>query len=202
MYFYHFAWETRGTGIANTVGQKNYANFYERLRYAKSDLKIAHQLAPLEQTYWAELYNIAKHFNSDEADELEAKLLKLIRENAMQNTFCLRRVANMKQARWGGSHQESLAWAREVISVSDYGNPIKIMLLEALLEQYDYILTQDRDEERAKRFLEEVAIQDEVNEYFEELLAINNEKINTTLLFWYEKVGDEERLAILNKKLL
>jgi hypothetical protein len=202
MYFYYFAWETRGTGIANTVGQKNYANFYERLRYAKKDLKTAYKLSPNEQTYWAELYNIAKHFNSEEADELEEKLIQLIRENAMYNVFCVRRVANMKKARWGGSHQESLEWAREVVLASKYGKPIKIMLFEAYLEQYDYILTLDKNEKEAQALLDNQAIQDEVNEYFEELLEnIEDENIYSTLLFWYTKVGDEARLKELHFKL-
>jgi hypothetical protein len=198
MYFYHFAWETRGVGMSNTVGQKNYANFYERLRYAKKDLKIAHELSPKEQTYWGELYNIAKHFNSEEADELEEKLIALIRESAMNNTFCLRRVANMKKARWGGSHQESLEWAREVLQSSQYGNPIKIMLFETYIEQYDYILNLDRDQSAAQTLLETVEIQSELNQYLEELL--NNiekdfEVIANTLLFWYEKVNDDKRLS-------
>jgi len=204
MYFYHFAWETRGTGIANTVGQKNYANFYERLRYAKQDLKIAHKLSPNEQTYWAELYNIAKHFNSEEADELEEKLIQLIREHAMDNVFCLRRVANMKKARWGGSHQESLEWAREVILHSDYGNPIKIIIFETLIEQYNYILTLDRDKKGAQALLDSKEIQYELNQYFEELLE-NMEKdvetISSTLLFWYEKINDQERLKKIHLKL-
>lgn len=198
IYFYHFAWEARGTGIANTVGQKNYATFYERLRYAKKDLKKAHELAPNEQTYWGELYNVAKHFNSDEADELEEKLLKLIRKDAMQNTFCLRCVANMKKARWGGSHQEALEWAREVVATSTHGNPIKIMLFEAYIEQYDYILTLDRNEKEAQALLNKQTVQDELNLYFEELLEnVENESIYATLLFWYEKVNDPKRLKKL-----
>ena len=204
MYFYHFAWETRGTGIANTVGQKNYAAFYERLRYAKKDLKKAHELSDQEQTYWAELYNIAKHFNSEEADELEEKLLERIRNDAMENVFCLRRVANMKRACWGGSHQESLEWAREVVLSTKHGDPMRIMLFEAYVQQYDYVLTLDRDQEGAQALLDNQEVQTELNQYFDELLENMEqdfETISSTLLFWYEKVKDEERLKKLHAKL-
>ena len=149
VYFYNYAWEARGLGLTNTVGQKNYALFYERLRYARVDLKKAYELAPNEQTYWAELYNLVKHFKNKESDKLEDDLYELIKENAMQNPYCIQRVSHMKKARWGGSHEESLEWAREVVSHSSYGDTLKIIIFEALIEQHKYILEYDRDEEKA-----------------------------------------------------
>ncbi|CAA6817086.1 MAG: Unknown protein [uncultured Sulfurovum sp.] len=200
VYFYHFAWEARGLGITNTVGQKNYALFYERLRYAMADLKQAHELSPNEQTYWAELYNLVKHFKSKEADLLQEKLYTLIKENAMQNLYCIQRVSHLNKARWGGSHKESLDWAREVITHNQKGSPIKIIIFEALIEQYNYILKFDRDEEKANAIFKELALQDEVNQYFDELLACiekADDNISTTLMFWYEKVGDAQRIETL-----
>lgn len=199
VYFYHFAWEARGLGITNTVGQKNYALFYERLRYARKDLKKAYELSSTEQTYWGELYNLVKHFKNKESDTLEKELYALIQEHAMQNTFCIERVSHLKKARWGGSHKENLTWAREVVSHTKQGDAMKIIIFEALIEQYHYILEFDRDEERANAVFKEEALQEEVNQYFDELLASieQNSKIASSLLFWYEKVGDEERIKKL-----
>lgn len=204
MYFYHFAWETRGLGMANTVGQQNYAQFYRRLKYALEDLKKAYELSPYEETYWAELYNVVKHFNSDEATALEKKFYGLIQEHAMQNMFCVRRVAYMKQARWGGSHKEGLMWAREVIAHNPENSAVKIMIFEALIEDYHYILEFDKDEERANAIFKDQALQDEVNHYFDTLLAHDATEDNTlsaTLLFWYEKVGDGVRLQRIRESI-
>ena len=195
-YFYHYAWEARGLGLTNSVGQKNYALFYERLRYARADLKKAYELSPNEQTYWAELYNLVKHFKNKDSDHLEEELYERIKKDAMQNPYCVQRVAHMKKARWGGSHEESLAWAREVVSQSAYGNSLKIMLFEALIEQYHFIMEYDRDEERANAIFEDEALQNEVNAYFDEL--VEDERVRETLLFWYGKVGDLARLQKLN----
>jgi len=194
-YFYHYAWEARGLGLTNTVGQKNYALFYERLRYARADLKKAYELKPNEQTYWAELYNLVKHFKNKDSDHLEDELYERIQKDAMQNPYCVERVAHMKKARWGGSHEDSLAWAREVVKHSCYGDSLKIMLFEALIEQYKFIIEYDRDEERANAIFEDKALQDEVNAYFDEL--VEDERVKETLIFWYEKVGDKERLKRL-----
>ena len=198
VYFYHYAWEARGLGITNTVGQQNYALFYERLRYARADLKKAYEYAPNEQTYWAELYNLVKHFKNKDSDTLEDELYQCIKEHAMQNVFCIERVSHMKKARWGGSHKESLDWAREVIFSSSQGDSLRIIIFEVLIEQYKYILEYDRDEEKANAIFQEVALQNEVNQYFEELLNASQE-INKTLLFWYEKVGDHGNSSLNSK---
>jgi hypothetical protein len=99
----------------------------------------------------------------------------------------------MKKARWGGSHKESLDWAREVIASSSQGDGIKIIIFEVLIEQYNYILEYDRDEEKANAIFKEEALKEEINQYFEELLECSDE-VRSTLLFWYEKVGDEIRI--------
>ncbi len=200
VYFYHYAWEARGLGITNTVGQKNYALFYERLRYARTDLKKAYELSSNEQTYWAELYNLVKHFKNKESDHLEDDLYERIKENGMENTYCIERVAHMKKARWGGSHEESLAWAREVITHSSYGDSLKIIIFEVLIEQYEYIIEYDRDEAKANAIFKDEVLKDEVNQYFDEL--VNDAKLSETLLFWYEKVEDEQRLKKLRDNLI
>ncbi|CAA6813690.1 MAG: Unknown protein [uncultured Sulfurovum sp.] len=196
VYFYHYAWEARGLGITNTVGQKNYALFYERLRYAKKDLKKAYELSPNEQTYWAELYNLVKHFRSKEADTLQEELYTRIKKNAMQNIYCIQRVSHLNKARWGGSHKESLNWAREVVSHAKHTDPIKIIIFEALIEEYHYILEFDRDEKSANAIFKDKALQNEVNICFDEL--VEHVTLHDRLLFWYEKVGDFARLEKLN----
>ncbi|CAA6826272.1 MAG: Unknown protein [uncultured Sulfurovum sp.] len=197
IYFYHFAWEARGLGLTNTVGQKNYALFYERLRYARTDLKRAYELSPNEQTYWAELYNLVKHFRGKDSDQIEEELYARIKKDAMQNTFCIKRVSHMKKARWGGSHTESLNWAREVVADSPQGNYNKIIIFEVLIEQSNYILEFDRNEEKANAIFKNKVLQNEVNQYFDELIANIAEaplSLKSTLIFWYEKVGDLARL--------
>jgi len=204
IYFYHYAWEARGLGITNTVGQKNYALFYERLRYAKTDLKKAYELSPNEQTYWADLYNLVKHFKSKEADLLQEELYGRIKADAMQNPYCIQRVSQLNKARWGGSHKESLNWAREVIAHSNYGDPVKVIIFEVLIEQYNFIVEFDRDEKSANAIFKNESLQNEVNQYFDELLQSMNattQSINATLTFWYEKVDDTERLKEISERI-
>jgi hypothetical protein len=88
-----------------------------------------------------------------------------------------------------------LEWAREVISHSNDGDSMKIIIFEVLIEQYQYILEYDKDEEKANAVFEDIALQDEINQYFDELLE--HSSLHNTLLFWYEKTDDKQRLERL-----
>ena len=199
-YFYYLAWEARGSGVSSTVGEENYALFYERLEYAVSDFMKAHELAPKEQTYWAELYDLLAHFHNEESETLRQKFYDLIKEYAMQNYYCVNRVSRWKQARWGGSHEENLDWAREVIAKSEYGDPVRRIIFNILIERYDYISSFDENEKKANAVFKDKKLQTEVNQYFDELLEkidANTYGMTSSLIFWYVKAGDWERVRAL-----
>jgi hypothetical protein len=194
-YFYHFAWEARGEGTASTVGEDNYRLFHERLAWAREDLKKAYELAPDEPIIWADLYDNFS-LSYDEENERE-KYYNLIKEKALTSRYCTIRVSNFKQARWGGSHQENLDWANYVIANTKRGDVSRLIIFDVTIERYDYIQCFDENEKKAEAIFKDKKIQDELNQYFDELVE-NMEKlpysIAEKLTFWYCQVGDLERL--------
>jgi len=106
-HFYTFAWEARGTGTSNTVGEENYKLFYERLGWALDDLLKAYELAPNERIVWANLYEILSHFNGEEAIKKREEIYALMQKHALDHRGCVYGISRFKETRWGGSFEEN-----------------------------------------------------------------------------------------------
>jgi hypothetical protein len=194
-YFDDFAWEARGTGTANTVGEENYRLFHERLAWAREDLKKAYELEPNEPVIWANLYaNFSLSY--DDKGERE-KFYNLIKEKGLSNRYCTLRVSNFKQERWGGSHQENIDWANYIIANTKRGDVTRLIIFDVTIERYDYIRAFEDNDKKAEAIFKDKKIQNELNQYFDELVE-NMEKlpysIAETLIYWYCMANDLERL--------
>jgi len=196
-YFYYLAWEARGEDVSDTVGEENYELFYERLDYSSIDFLKAYELSPEEKNYWADLYDLLSHIDSDEAIRLKEKFYGLIHEHGMDNDKCIYRVSRWKQKRWGGSHEENLDWAREVISRNKKDSKVRRIIYDVLIERYDHIIAFEDNEEKANAIFKNVDFKSEVNQYFDALVGNMDEapySISSSLIFWYLKAGDWKRV--------
>ena len=113
------------------------------------------------------------------------------------NYYCVYGISRHKEERWGGSFEENLDWAREVIAGTKKGDPIRTIIYDVMIERADYINAFEEDEERAEAIFKDKKVQAEVNQYFDELienLDANPYGIVDTLCFWYSKAGDYDRL--------
>ena len=196
-YFESFAWEARGHGTSSTVGEENYQRFFERLRLSIVDLIKAHELDPENVIIWGSLYNVISVYNTDEFIDVYKKIFQLIESKALRNPYCTRLVSSSKQKRWGGSHEENLDWARQVIAGSQRGDVCRLIIFEVILERYNYIYSFDDDEEKADKIFKDKKNIDEVNQYFDELVENMHKapyRIAQILSYWYSMVNDCERL--------
>jgi hypothetical protein len=196
-HFYTFAWEARGSGTSDTVGEENYNLFYERLGWALDDLLKAYEMNPMEKNVWDDLYEILSHFHSEEATQKQAEIYKLIQEHALDHTGCVYGVSRFKQTRWGGSFEENVDWAREVIAGTKKGDPIRRIIYDVMIEHSDYLSSFQDDEKAANAIYKDKKIQAEVNQYLDELLEnfeVAPYHLVDTLCYWYSKAGDYHRL--------
>jgi len=199
-YFYNFAWEARGYETSDKVGEENFDLFYERLGWALNDLFAAYEIDPMEKNIWSRLYSILSHFHSDEALEKREEIYQLIKKHALNHPGCVFSVEQFKQKRWGGSFEESKDWAREVIAGTSMGDPIRRIIYWVMIEQSDYCVVFDEDEEKANAVFQDKNNQTEVNQYFDELLAIIEDgpyQLFEYMVHWYAKAGDYHRLRQL-----
>ncbi len=198
VYFIALAWEARGHGTSQDVGEENYNLFHERLNLALQDLAKAYELAPNETTVWADIYDVLSLTGSD--DETADFFYNLIETKAINDPYCIRTISNYKQKRWGGSHQENIDWANQVIAGSNRGDACRLIIFEVALERYGYICSFDDNEEKALKIFKDEELKDEVNQYFDELVENMDKapyRIAQVLIYWYVKVNDIQRLRIV-----
>ena len=196
-YFYDFAWDARGEEVAKKVGRENYQLFFERLEWTLNDLLKAHELNPKDSTIWGKIYSTVVHFKTEEKQQLKKKMYQLIRENGLNNLFCVNIVFIFKQTRWGGYEGETVDWAREVIANTPRNSVSKIIIFSVMLEHYSYKIACGEEEKEAKKVFKDKNIQAELNQSLPEVLE-NIDKIPYSiadkLVFWYVNTGDHHRL--------
>ena len=195
-YFENYAWEARGTGDYQSVGEENYKLFYERLNYALEDLFKAHELEPKNRVIWSGLYEILSHFKRDPQRNTRRKeFYELMRKEALDHVGCVYRISRFKQQRWGGSFEENLDWAREVLAGTERGERTQLIIFDVMIERYHSLGWEDDGSDQ--KFINDKKIQSEVNQYFDALLERMDEapySVSSSLIYWYVKVGDYERL--------
>ena len=196
-FFSELAWDVRGSGTADTVSDENVELFYERLAWAVDDLLEAYKLKPMDKTVWGKLYDLLSHFDGEEATQKREEIFKLIQEHGLSHRGCIYSVSRHKQTRWGGSFQENLDWAREVIAGTQKGDIARLIIYDVMIEHFDYVLAFEEDEVKAHQIFKNKQYQDEVNQYLDELLTNLDEypyNLADTLCYWYSNVGDYHRL--------
>jgi hypothetical protein len=199
-YFYNFAWEARGTGKADTVGEENYYLFHERLGWALADLYKAYEIDPEERNIWSVIYDVLSLTGSEENEKEREHFYNLIKKHALDHFDCVTIVHQFTQTRWGGSFESSKDWARTVLAGTQKGDPIRYIIFWTMIEHSDYLAIFEKDEEAAEAIYTDKNIQAEVNQYFDELLK----SVETGpyylfhhLVYWYAKTRDYHRLRQL-----
>lgn len=196
-YFYNMAWVARGHGTSNTVGEDNYKLFYKRLELSLTDSLKAHELDPMSKVVWVDLYHILSHFHDENTANKKEEIYQLIVKHGLSNHRCVCAVANYKQERWGGSYEEGLDWARQVIAGTERGDPVRTIIFEFAIERYDYHEAFGDNNKNIKALLSDESLKSELNQYCDELLENINAapyRIVDVLCFWYSITGDYHRL--------
>ncbi len=152
---------------------------------------------PEELNVVARIYSILSLIGTEEALQMREGFFEIIKMHGLNHMGCVYRVSNFKEIRWGGSFEENLAWAREVIAGTKEGDASRLIIYDVMIEYAEYLYNFEEDEEAQKAVFANKEYQDEVNLYFDELVA-NIDKypyeIPGTLCYWYANVGDIYRL--------
>lgn len=109
-----WAWEARGNGTASTVSEVQFAAFFKRLKVAEDNLDEAVSRDPADATAWAELITTAlgRQLGLDEA---ERRFKEVVARHPWHRAAHAR-MLQQKCAKWGGSDELALAFARDVVT--------------------------------------------------------------------------------------
>lgn len=128
----HWAWEARGSGAASTVSQEQFAAFFQRLEVAEDSLEEAVRIDPGDATAWAELINtaIGRQLGVDEAERRFQEVVARHRWHRSAHARMLQR----KCAKWGGSDELALEFARSTVEQMPAGCTLGSMVAVAHFE--------------------------------------------------------------------
>lgn len=127
-----WAWAIR-TGVwAKHLSKDQAEDFWELLSAAKEDLLLAARLAPDDGGPWAFLAAVAMGLNAgrDEADEILAN----VQARSPWHPMAYRTMVQYHAAKWHGSTDRVLAFARSVTAEAPAGHPVHAVVPEAHLE--------------------------------------------------------------------
>jgi len=128
----HWAWEARGNGTARTVSEEQFAVFFRRLKVAENNLDRAVRLDPADATAWAELITtaIGRQLGLDEAERRFSEVVARHRWHRSAHA----RMLQQKCAKWGGSDELALEFARSAVEQIPAGCTLGSMVAVAHFE--------------------------------------------------------------------
>ncbi|MBB6172765.1 hypothetical protein HNR23_002825 [Nocardiopsis mwathae] len=128
------AWEIRGGGYSDTVGEDRYKLFFASLGAAEEPLLEAAKLRPDDPTPWHEMlaYGMGMQLDRDRQDRIWANVAQRARFLIDANWRRLQVLCE----KWYGSHAEMFAFARETVALAPNGHPVPYLLPMA---HYEYV---------------------------------------------------------------
>jgi len=127
-----WAWEARGSGTASTVSEAQFAAFFRRLKVAEDSLDEAVSRDPDDATAWAELITtaIGRQLGLDEAERRFKEVVARHRWHRSAHA----RMLQQKCAKWGGSDELALEFARGTVAQMPAGCTLGSMVAVAHFE--------------------------------------------------------------------
>ncbi|GAA3339427.1 hypothetical protein GCM10020358_23180 [Amorphoplanes nipponensis] len=127
-----WAWEARGNGTASTVSEAQFAAFFHRLKIAEDSLDEAVSRDPDDATAWAELITtaIGRQLGTAEAERRFKEVVARHRWHRSAHA----RMLQQKCAKWGGSDELALAFARDTVEQMPAGCTLGSMVAVAHFE--------------------------------------------------------------------
>jgi hypothetical protein len=154
-----WAWQARGSGGSNTVSQEGWKLFGERLAMAERDLLLAAQGDVTDPTPFSNLLVAAR--GMDAPDETAWRYFEHAVARQPDHHFAHEAMRSKLSRRWGGSDEEMFAFVRRS-AWSAPGSDLPMLVFEAHLDVWSYIHTFEGDPERARRYLAQPAVRQEL----------------------------------------
>ena len=190
--------KSRGTKTADRTTDQQFTDAQQHAKEAIASARRAAQLDPADPT---------PHVFAMRAFQVFAEFHKFVQQAHQQAT----RVApdfvpahfalvNAQSKKWGGSHEESLRVARHAMSTSQPGSDAAACLFLANLLVWQYATVFDKDKNRAKAYITDAAVCQELNAAFDRWTTSPYQSRRSSVpylhhaAYWYYQAGDRVRL--------
>jgi hypothetical protein len=133
------AWAVRGSGRAKDIGEDRFKMFFATLRKAVGPLHEAANLLPRDAVPWAQLQTTGMGLQVDREQKDEVWREIISRCPTLYPAHWVR--LQILAAKWGGSNEEMMAFAKGSVDAAPPGDPVVAMLplahFEIFLERFE-----------------------------------------------------------------
>jgi hypothetical protein len=155
-----WAWDARGSGMAEGVKDDAWKVFWQRLHEAEQDLHNAAELDPRDPVPWSYLLMSGRGLETGIPDLGER--LKEVLSRRPWHHVALSQTLQGYAKKWGGSHELMFDLARQVAAGAPEGSSAHTVVAEAHIERWLYMTNWDREEAAALAYFENPAVQEEI----------------------------------------
>ena len=131
-YFINWAWDARGGGYADSVSQKAWETFFQRLTQAYTLLEEAIELNPNHPEPYSLLIMMAKAYPSIDIYEIIVKFNEVSRENFAGQQI----IINGLSERWSGEEGEAIKYTYEFCKDAPIGSSFYGLIADAHIERW------------------------------------------------------------------
>ena len=156
----HWAWEARGSGMAETVKEDSWKVFWQRLQDAEQDLLRAAELEPADPVPWAYLVISARGLELGLPERTER--LKQAHVRHPWHHFAFSQAVGSVAKKWGGSHELMFDVARQALNGAPEGNGVHAVITEAHVERWLYMVGWDKDQANALTYFQTPTVAEEI----------------------------------------
>ena len=163
-----WAWEARGSGKAESVQDKGWDLFHQRLQDAEADLNRTAELDPADPTPWA--YLLISALGLEKGAQHASAILAEARKRDRWHHVALANFQMLCTKKWGGSHELMFDVARQTAREAPEGNGCHTLIAEAHIERWLYMVHWDKDIQAARDYFERKEVAGEIRQAAERYL--------------------------------
>jgi hypothetical protein len=196
-YYAELAKTIRGTGTSDQVGGARFRNSADCVKAALSDMSKCTQLDDQDPTACTLILKPLTIFSQTELQQKAFAKATVIAPSLVPAHFAL---ISSYSKRWGGSHEASLAFARQAMSKADPGSDMAACLFWAHTLVRTHLSGFDKDVQVARRYARKSQVTGELNSALDAWLAPPYAVRRSSVPFlqkaseWYRAVADVGRL--------
>jgi hypothetical protein len=197
-YYAELAKTMRGGNTADQVGQARFQNSAECAKAALGEMAKATELDAEDPTAYTIALAPLTIFSQRELQRKLFEKATAIAPDLVEAHFA---VTNALTERWGGSHRESLEFARTAVSKAGPGSDMAGCLFWAHALVRTHFRQFDKDERATRLYGQKPEVVEELNAAFDGWLAPpylarrSSPKYLRHASYWYQVAPDAERLA-------
>ena len=157
-----WAWQARGGGTSDTVGDDADRLFGERLQVAEQAFRQAVDLEPADPTPWAHLIHLRLCGLGGDIDLGTGLFNEAIRRDALHRSAHMQMIGGLAHKWSGEGHEPMFEFARKVVARAPEGTDVAMTIAMAHLERWTWDHLFEENDSAAEAYLHDANVRAEV----------------------------------------